>query len=148
MEVVQQIGSDSFTAGHGVLIGKTKTNSSTLRLVQLLVWYIDANPQDINQVDYVQADGTRRQGDARRRAPANDGTFHAGSNSGGEYEFKAAGNNLHFYILNKRADAQGVLHYTIGIRSLAGAGPQTRGVQTRSAAARASPRASRPARSR
>ena len=65
-------------------------------------------------------------GDERQ---TNDGTFHAGLNSGSQYEFKAAGNNLHFYIINKREDAQGVRHYTIGIRSLAGAGPQTRGVQ-------------------
>ena len=37
MEVVQQIGSDSFSPGHGVLIGKTKTHAQPeLRLVQLL----------------------------------------------------------------------------------------------------------------
>ena len=49
-------------------------------------------------------------------------------NSGGEYECRADGNNLHFYILDKRTDAQGVLRYKVGVRSLAGAGPQTRGV--------------------
>ena len=65
MEVVQQIGSDSFAPGHGVLIGKTKTGSSTCGSYNCFVWYIDANPQDINQVDFVKADGTVR---SRRRS--------------------------------------------------------------------------------
>ena len=69
MEVVQQIGSDSFAPGHGVLIGKTKTSSSTCGSYNCFVWYIDSNPQDINQVDYVQGRRHAGQGDARRRAP-------------------------------------------------------------------------------
>jgi hypothetical protein len=36
---------------------------------------------------------------------------------------------LHFYVLDKRTDERGVLHYKVGARSLDGAGPQTRGVQ-------------------
>ena len=58
-------------------------------------------------------------------------------------------NKLHFYILDKRTDAQGILHYKVGIRSLAGgAGPQTRGVALATPVSPATPRASRPARSR
>ena len=129
VEVVQQIGSDSFTGGSGVLIGKTKNNNSLCGSFNCTTWYVDANPQDINQVDYVKADGTVVKATVGDERQTNDGTFHAGPNSGSQYEFKAAGNNLHFYIINKREDAQGVRHYTIGIRSLAGAGPQTRGVQ-------------------
>ena len=64
-------------------------------------------------------------GDERQ---TNDGTFHAGTNSGSKYEFKAAANDLHFYILDKRMDADGINRYKIGVRSLAGTGPQTRGV--------------------
>ena len=60
----------------------------------------------------------------------------------------AANNKLHFYMLDKRADAQGVLHYKVGVRSTAGAGPQTRGVVAGSGDARARPKASPPARSR
>ena len=70
MEVVQQIGSDSFAPGHGVLIGKTKTGSSTCGSFSCFVWYIDSNPQDINQVDFVQGRRHAGEGDARRRAPA------------------------------------------------------------------------------
>ena len=149
MEVVQQIGSDSFSPGHGVLIGKSKTGSSTCGTYNCFVWYIDSNPQDIDQVDFVRPDGTsrrRRSGDERQ---LNDGTFNAGVNSGGEYEYIADANKLHFYILDKRTDAQGILRYKVGIRSLeGGAGPQTRGVRARDAEVRATPTASRPARSR
>jgi len=128
MEAVQQLGSDSFTPGHGVLIGKSKTGSSTCGTYSCFVWYIDSNPQDIDQVDFVRPDGTVQkatQGDERQ---LNDGTFNPGPNSGGEYEYKTDANRLHFYILDKRTDAQGVLHYKVGVRSLDGAGPQTRGV--------------------
>jgi M6 family metalloprotease-like protein len=128
MEVVQQIGSDSFTPGHGVLLGKSKTGSSTCGTYSCFVWYIDSNPQDINQVDFVRPDGTVQmatQGDERQ---LNDGSFNAGTNSGGEYEYRTDANRLHFYILDKRTDAQGILHYKVGVRSLDGSGPQTRGV--------------------
>jgi hypothetical protein len=128
VEVVQQIGSDSFVGGSGVLIGKNKTQNSTCGSFNCQTWYIDANPQDINQVDYVKADGTVVKATLGDERQVNDGTFHAGTNSGSKYEFKAAGNDLQFYILDKRTDADGVNRYKIGIRSLAGTGPQTRGV--------------------
>ena len=60
MEVVQQIGSDSFVPGHGVLIGKSKTGSSTCGTYSCFIWYIDSNPQDIDQVDFVQGRRHRR----------------------------------------------------------------------------------------
>ncbi|RKQ93170.1 M6 family metalloprotease-like protein [Solirubrobacter pauli] len=128
VEVVQQIGSDSFTGGSGVLIGKNKTQSSTCGSFNCQTWYIDANPEDINQVDYVKADGTVVKATPGDERQTNDGTFHAGTNSGSEYEFKAADNQLQFYILDKRVDADGINRYKVGIRSLAGTGPQTRGV--------------------
>jgi hypothetical protein len=128
MEVVQQIGSDSFAPGHGVLIGKSKTSSSTCGSYSCFVWYIDSNPQDINQVDFVRADGTPIKATSGDERQLNDGTFNVGVNSGGEYEYVAEANKLHFYILDKRTDADGVLRYTVGVRSTAGAGPQTRGV--------------------
>jgi hypothetical protein len=37
-------------------------------------------------------------------------------------------NKLHFYIVDTYRDAKGVLHYTVAVKSLEGAGPQTRGV--------------------
>ena len=128
VEVVQQIGADSFVGGHGVLLGKTK-NSSNCGSFSCSLWYIDANPQDINQVDYVKADGTPVKATIGDERQLNDGTFNVGLNSGSTYEYKAAANKLHFYIIDKRTDEQGALRYTVGIRSTAGAGPQTRGVQ-------------------
>ena len=128
VEVVQKIGADSFVGGHGVLLGKTKNSSSTCSSFACSLWYIDANPQDINQVDYLKADGTPVKATIGDERQLNDGTFHAGTNSGSKYEYTAAGNNLQFYILNKRTGDDGVLRYTVGVRSLAGSGPQTRGV--------------------
>ena len=64
-------------------------------------------------------------GDERQ---TNDGSFNAGLNSGSTYEYKAENNRLHFYVINKRTDADGMLRYTVAVRSLDGAGPQTRGV--------------------
>jgi hypothetical protein len=134
MEVVQQIGSDSFAPGHGVLIGKSKTSSSTCGTYSCFVWYIDSNPQDIDQVDFVRPDGSVQkatQGDERQ---LNDGSFNVGVNSGGAYEYKTDANGLHFYILDKRTDEEGILHYKVGVRSLEGTGPQTRGVSLGAAA--------------
>ncbi|MDA0173474.1 M6 family metalloprotease domain-containing protein [Solirubrobacter taibaiensis] len=129
VEVVQQIGSDSFTGGSGVLLGKNKNTNSSCGSFNCQTWYIDANPQDINQVDYVKADGTPVKAPLGDERQTNDGTFHAGTNSGSKSEFKAAANNLHFYILDKRVDADGVNRYKIGVRSTAGTGPQTRGLE-------------------
>src|SRR3954453_20298819 len=132
MEVVQQIGSDSFDPGHGVLISKTKNGSGNCgshpTAFGCFVWVVDSHPDNINRVDFVRPDGTPAMatiGDERQK---NDGTFNAGLNSGSSYEYEDAPNRLHFYILDKHTDAQGILHYSVGVRSLDGAGPQTRGV--------------------
>jgi hypothetical protein len=125
---VQQIGSDSFSPGHGVLISKTKDRSSSCGSSSCFVWVIDAHPEDINRVDFVLPDGTPKMatiGDERQK---NDASFNAGLNSGTEYEYVDADNRLHFYIIDKRTDADGILHYTVAVKSLDGAGPQTRGV--------------------
>jgi hypothetical protein len=127
MEVVQQIGSDSFAPGHGVLIGKSKTGG-TCGTYNCFVWYIDSNPQDINQVDFVRPDGSVQKATPGDERQLNDGTFNVGAGSGSKAEYVAEANRLHFYILDKRTDAQGILHYKVGVRSLDGAGPQTRGV--------------------
>src|SRR4051795_12484590 len=128
MEVVQQIGSDSFDPGHGVLISKTKNGSGSCGSFSCFVWVVDSHPDDINQVDFVDAFGTPHLatiGDERQK---NDGSFNAGLGSGSTYEAADAANRLLFYIINKRTDFQGILHYTVAVRSLDGSGPQTRGV--------------------
>jgi hypothetical protein len=79
--------------------------------------------------DYVLPDGTKVPitiGDYRQLS---DALFHAGADSGSEYEYTDTANRLHFSVLNLRRDADGVLSYTVAIRSLDGSGPQRRGVR-------------------
>jgi hypothetical protein len=129
MEVVQKIGSDSFTPGHGVLIGKHKNGSSSCGTYSCFSFYLDAHPEDINQVDFVRADGTPVKAVLGDERQLNDGSFNAGLNSGTEFERRETGNNLHFYIIDMREDAQGVLRYTVGVRHMTPTSdPHTRGV--------------------
>ncbi|MGW1342440.1 M6 family metalloprotease domain-containing protein [Kribbella sp. NPDC002412] len=124
VEVVDRMGTDSFTPDAGVLLAKTKNEDRAP-----FEWVIDANPQDIGMTDYVLPDGTQVPitiGDYRQLS---DALFHAGTNSGSEYEYTDSANRLHFYITNVKRDRQGVLSYTVAIRSLDGAGAQKRGVQ-------------------
>ena len=79
-------------------------------------------------IDFYRPDGTPVpvvRGDPRQ---LNDATFNAGTNSGSEYEYMDNFNRLHFYVLAKHRDANGVLSYDVGVRRLDGAGPFTRGV--------------------
>ncbi|GAA1356395.1 M6 family metalloprotease domain-containing protein [Saccharothrix algeriensis] len=124
VEVVDRMGSDSFTPDAGVLLAKTKNEDRAP-----FAWVVDANPQDIGMTDYVLPDGTGVPitiGDYRQLS---DALFHAGTNSGSEYEHVDRANRLHFYVLGVERDDRGVLSYTVAIRSLDGAGPQQRGVR-------------------
>jgi hypothetical protein len=93
------------------------------------VWVIDANPQDIDMIDFYQPNGTPQKitmGDYRQLS---DALFHAGTRSGSEYEYVDPANRLHFYVLDLKRDADGVLSYTVAVRSLDGdGGPSTHGV--------------------
>lgn len=123
LEVVDRQGFDSFTPDSGVLLAKTKNEDNAP-----FIWTVDANPQDIDKVDFVLPDGTPQKmtiGDYRQLS---DALFHAGTDSGSEYEYVDTANRLHFYVLNMRRNRSGVLSYTVAVRSLDGAGPQTRGV--------------------
>ena len=79
--------------------------------------------------DYVLPDGTEVPitiGDYRQLS---DALFHAGTNSGSEYEYVDQANRLHFYVTNLHRNSKGELSYTVAVRSLDGAGPQKRGVR-------------------
>lgn len=134
LEVVQRVGSDSFTPGHGVLVSKIKNSErDSCGTFNCFVWIVDAHPEDIDKVDFVAPDGTQRKitiGDPRQ---LDDATFNAGLNSGSEYEYQDGPNRLHVYVIDVRKDADGILHYKLGVRSLDGAGPQQRGVSVGSA---------------
>ncbi|MGW1075008.1 M6 family metalloprotease domain-containing protein [Streptomyces sp. NPDC002537] len=123
VEVVDRMGMDSFTPDHGVLLSKTKNEDSAP-----FAWVVDAHPEDIGLVDFVRPDGTPQKitmGDYRQLS---DALFHAGADSGSSYEYVDEANRLHFYILDVRRDASGVLSYGVGVKSLDGAGPQARGL--------------------
>ncbi|HEX2130202.1 MAG TPA: M6 family metalloprotease domain-containing protein [Actinophytocola sp.] len=130
LEVVDRMGADSFTPDAGVLLAKTKNEDRAP-----FEWVIDANPQDIGMTDYVLPDGTEVPitiGDYRQLS---DALFHAGADSGSEYEYVDEANRLHFYVLNLKRNSHGELSYTVAVRSLDGPGPQRRGVRVRPTAA-------------
>ena len=131
LEVVQRIGYDSYSPSHGVLLTKNKDQASAAggpNSFSLFNWVIDANPQDIQVPDFRRPNGEvvmRTIADYRQ---LNDATFHAGLNSGSQYEWVDVHNRLHCYIIDVRHAANGILSYTLGARSLDGSGPQPRGV--------------------
>ena len=130
IETVQRIGADSFTPDHGVMLTKNKPFDDEDDSCGYLCfsWMIDANPQDIDMVDYYEPDGTpvmRSIGDYRQ---LNDGLFHAGTNSGSAYEYTDEANRLHFYVIGKHTGENGELSYTVGVKSLDGVGPDKHGV--------------------
>ena len=114
LEVAERVGNDSFVPGHGVLLSKSRTNGTPN------AWIIDPRPQDIGMIDFYRPDGTAVavvRGDPRQ---LNDATFHAGTNSGSSFEYVDTFNSLHFYVLDKRRDADGVLSYDLGVRRTTG----------------------------
>jgi hypothetical protein len=106
LEVVDRMGSDSFQPDHGVMISKTKDADRPAPFQ----WVIDANPQDIRLIDFYRANGTAQYitiGDYRQLA---DALFH-------------------FYVISPSRDADGVLSYKVGVRSLDSASETERSVK-------------------
>jgi M6 family metalloprotease-like protein len=131
LEVVQRIGYDAFCPDNGVLLAKNKDKESRNggpNGFNCFNWVIDAHPEDINMVDYVKPDGTPVMRTIADYRQLNDALFHAGNNSGSEYEWEDVPNKLHFYIIDLQKNNDGILSYRIGIRSLDGSVPQKRGV--------------------
>ncbi|MFE9654537.1 peptidase M6 [Micromonospora sp. NPDC006431] len=128
VEVVDRMGFDSFTPDNGVLIAKNKTREGNTCGYNCFDWVIDANPQDIEMVDYYSPDGTPVMATIADHRQLNDALFHAGTDSGSKYEYVDQANRLHIYVLDVQRDADGILSYTVAIRSLDGSGPNARGV--------------------
>ncbi|ORX99959.1 hypothetical protein BCR34DRAFT_495049 [Clohesyomyces aquaticus] len=125
VEVIDRMGADSFTPDSGVMISKTKDSDRN----PPFQWTIDANPQDINVVDFIRPNGSAAMltiGDYRQLA---DALFHAGTRSGSEYEYVDEANRLHFYILDIIRDEVGILHYNVGVKSLDRNGTSKYGVE-------------------
>lgn len=137
-EVVQRIGYDSYTPDNGVLIAKNKDRASNTggpNGFTDFAWTIDAHPEDIDKLDFRRPNGEPVMRSVADYRQLNDALFHAGTNSGSQYEWEDTPNRLHFYIVDVHHDARGILSYTLGVRSLDGAGPQTRGVSLAAAPA-------------
>ena len=132
LETVQQIGYDSFTPDSGVLIARNKDNASTNggpNSFSVFNWVIDAHPEDIGKLDFKRPNGEAVMRTVADYRQLNDALFHAGLNSGSQYEWEDTPNRLHFYVVDLEKDAQGVRTYTVAVRSLDGQGPHTRGVK-------------------
>ncbi|KAF2835366.1 M6 family metalloprotease [Patellaria atrata CBS 101060] len=126
LEVVDRMGADSFTPDSGVMISKSKDAGRAPAPFQ---WTIDANPQDIELIDFYRPDGTVAMitlGDYRQLA---DALFHAGTRSGSEFEYVDEANRLHLYVIEKHRDEMGMLSYTVAVRSLDGSGSSKHGVE-------------------
>lgn len=128
LEVVQRIGYDSFTPDNGVLVAKNKSEESPTCGYNCFTWVIDAHPEDIRMLDFRRPDGTPVMRTVADYRQLNDALFHAGTFSGSACEWQDAANRLHFYVLEKRLGADGILRYRIGVRSLDGSGPHASGV--------------------
>jgi M6 family metalloprotease-like protein len=128
VEVVQRIGYDSFTPDNGVLIAKNKNNEGNTCGYNCFTWVIDAHPEDIRMEDFKRPNGEPVMRTIADYRQLNDALFHAGLNSGSQYEWEDTPNRLHFYVVDIQKDARGILSYTVAVRSLDGAGPAARGV--------------------
>lgn len=127
VEVVDRVGFDSFTPDSGVLMAKTKNSEAAPN-----IWVIDANDEDIEEVDFVRPDGTEAKyslGDYRQLS---DALFKAGTDEDIVSEYVDEHNRLHFYVLDKKYDEDGILSYRVSVRHLDGAGDYERGVTAES----------------
>jgi hypothetical protein len=134
LEVVQRIGYDSFTPDNGVLLAKFKDSlrgrngPPEANSFNSYIWVIDAHPEDIDVVDYVKPNGEEVMRTIADYRQLNDALFHAGMDSGSDYEWEDPHNRLHFYVIDLDTNAEGILSYTLAVKSLDGSGPQERGV--------------------
>ena len=109
---------DSFTPDNGVLLSKTKNEDEAP-----FAWVVDAHPEDIDMVDFHAAGRHhRRRSPSATTGSSSDALFHAGADSGSQYEYIDKANRLHFYVLDLKRDRSGVLSYTVAVRSLDGSG--------------------------
>jgi M6 family metalloprotease-like protein len=121
VEVVQRIGYDSFCPDNGVLLARNKDKESRNggpNGFNCFNWVIDAHPEDINKVDYIKPDGERIMRTIADYRQLNDALFHAGLNSGSQFEWEDKPNRLHFYVIDIQKNDDGIISYKIGVRSL------------------------------
>ncbi len=121
LEVVQRIGYDSFCPDNGVLLALNtdgEGRNGGPNQFNCFNWVIDAHPEDINMVDYIKPNGEKVMRTVADYRQLNDALFHAGLNSGSEFEYVDTHNRLHFYVIDIHRNEEDVLSYTVGVRSL------------------------------
>lgn len=131
LEVIQRIGYDSFCPDNGVLLAKNKDKESRNggpNGFNCFNWVIDAHPEDIKMPDYIRPDGYTVMRTIADYRQVNDALFHAGLNSGSQFEWEDKANRLHFYIIDVNKNDDGILSYEVGIKSLDGSDLQKRDV--------------------
>ncbi|MEZ4997287.1 MAG: hypothetical protein R2758_07455 [Bacteroidales bacterium] len=69
-------------------------------------------------VDYIKPNGEKVMRTVADYRQLNDALFHAGLNSGSEFEYVDIHNRLHFYVIDIHRNEEGILSYTAGVRSL------------------------------
>jgi len=130
LETVQRIGYDSFCPDNGVLIAKNKDEEGSTGGVNefnCFNWVIDAHPEDIGKLDFKRPNGEPVMRTIADYRQLNDALFHAGTDSGSQYEYEDPYNRLHFYVICLATNTGGIRTYTVGVRSLDGSGPRTAG---------------------
>lgn len=130
IEAIQRIGYDSYCPDSGILLARNKDREGTTggpNGFNCFNWVIDAHPEDINKLDFKRPNGEPVMRTVADYRQLNDALFHAGLNSGSQYEWEDTPNRLHFYVIDLKTSDAGVRTYTVGVRSLDGAGPQVRG---------------------
>jgi hypothetical protein len=80
-------------------------------------------------VDYRKPDGTPVMRTIADYRQLNDALFHAGLNSGTQFEWRDEANRLHFYVIDRNVNRDGILSYLVAARALDRAGAQPRGVR-------------------
>jgi M6 family metalloprotease-like protein len=139
LEVVQRIGYDSFCPDNGVLLAKNKDKESRNggpNGFNCFNWVIDAHPEDINMVDYIKPDSKKVMRTVADYRQLNDALFHAGLNSGSQFEWEDEANRLHFYIIDVNKNDDGILSYEVGVKSLDSSAMQKRDVSVNQPAVR------------
>ena len=130
IEVIDQVGYDSFVHDSGVLLAKTKNSESAPN-----IWVIDSHPEDVDLVDFTRPDGTVVKHSKGSLEQLADALFKAGTDSGVVSEYTDEHNRLHFYMLDKKHDDVGALSYRVAVRHMDGAGSFERGVTSASSTA-------------
>ena len=128
--MVQRIGYDSFTPDNGVLLARNKNNEDRENTCGYgcFTWVIDAHPEDIRMLDFKRPNGEPVMRTVADYRQLNDALFHAGLNSGSTDEWEDSPNRLHFYVVDRFTNKEGIISYKLAVRALDGSGPGKRAV--------------------